>query len=480
MRKKVRKYIESWQMIGRGDRVIAGISGGADSICLLFVLLELKEEMGFEVAAVHVNHGLRGESAKRDEKYVREVCEKSGVRFFLFREDVGGYARSRRLSVEEAGREVRRSCMEKARCQWDGTCIALAHQQNDNAETVIFNLCRGSGLRGMGGIPPKSGVWIHPLLCLSRQEIERYLKDREISYCTDETNLEECYTRNRIRKRVIPYLEKYVNERTVEHIAQCAETIRGAGEYVEEKTAEYVKSCIKTENAGEILLREDGFKRVPETLKKGVMREALCVAAGAKRDIGAAHVAAACDLLDRQAGRMAKFPYNVEAYRNYDGLLFRNCNAAQKPGVKEKAEFWMNIFENESATFPEKNYTKWFDYDIITNICVDRKFIPLDMSLFVSERRYIAYEPCEAEHTEEEARQLLQNRLSSKLMDYEEKGYKIIDHAFDVSKEQTAYKARGKIVMSVSNMGQKDVAEEELLLKQSGKEDDDGTGADRS
>ena len=100
MRKKVRKYIESWQMIGRGDRVIAGISGGADSICLLFVLLELKEEMGFEVAAVHVNHGLRGESAKRDEKYVREVCEKSGVRFFLFREDVGGYARSRRLSVE--------------------------------------------------------------------------------------------------------------------------------------------------------------------------------------------------------------------------------------------------------------------------------------------------------------------------------------------------------------------------------------------
>ncbi len=367
MRKKVRKYIESWQMIRRGDRVIAGISGGADSICLLFVLLELKEEMGFEVAAVHVNHGLRGKSAKRDEKYVREVCEKAGVRFFLFREDVGEYARNRRLSVEEAGREVRRSCMEKARCQWDGTCIALAHQQNDNAETVIFNLCRGSGLRGMGGIPPKSGVWIHPLLCLSRQEIERYLKDREISYCTDETNLEECYTRNRIRKRVIPYLEKYVNERTVEHIAQCAETIRGAGEYVEEKTAEYVKSCIKTENAGEILLREDGFKRVPETLKKGVMREALCEAAGARRDIGAAHVAAACDLLDRQAGRMAKFPYNVEAYRNYDGLLFRNCNAAQKPGAKEKAEFWMNIFENESATFPEKNYTKWFDYDIIKN-----------------------------------------------------------------------------------------------------------------
>lgn len=367
MRKKVRRYIENWQMIGQGDRVVAGISGGADSICLLFVLLELREEIGFEIAAVHVNHGLRGESADRDEAYVREVCVREGVRLFAFREDVGGYARSRKLSVEEAGREVRRACMERARCQWGGTCIALAHQQNDNAETILFNLCRGSGLRGMGGIPPKNGVWIHPLLCLSRQEIESYLKDREIPYCTDETNLEEHFTRNRIRRHVIPYLEEYVNGKAAAHMAQCAEAIRETGEYVEEKIAEYVKRCIKTENDGEILLREDEFKLVPAALKQGVMREALCRAAGARKDIGSVHVDAACALLGRQAGRMAKFPYNVEAYRNYDGVLFRNCTAAQKPRAEEKADFWMKIFENDSATIPEKNYTKWFDYDIIRN-----------------------------------------------------------------------------------------------------------------
>lgn len=367
MHKKVRGYIESWQMIRPGDRVIAGISGGADSICLLFVLLELKDEIGFEAAAVHVNHGLRGENADRDETYVREVCEKAGVKLFTFHEDVGEYARRRRLSVEEAGREVRRSCMEKAFGQWGGTRIALAHQQNDNAETILFNLCRGSGLRGMGGIPPKNGVWIHPLLCLSREEIEAYLKDREILYCTDETNFEEHFTRNRIRKHVIPYLEKYVNEKAVAHMAQCADAIRETGEYVEEKTAEYVKRCIKTENQGEILLVEDEFKRVPGALKQRVIREVLCEAAGSRKDISAAHVDAAHALLGRQVGRMAKFPYNVVAYRNYDGLLFRNCAVAQKPKVGGKADFWMRIFENESATFPEKNYTKWFDYDIITN-----------------------------------------------------------------------------------------------------------------
>lgn len=367
MHKKVKRYIESWQMIRPGDRVIAGISGGADSICLLFVLLELKEEMGFEAAAVHVNHGLRGESADRDEAYVRKVCEGAGVRLFAFHEDVGDYAQSRRLSLEEAGREVRRSCMEKAFRQWNGTRIALAHQQNDNAETILFQLCRGSGLRGMGGIPPKNGPWIHPLLCLSRKEIEVYLKDRGIPYCTDETNLEDQFTRNRIRKHVIPYLEEHVNEKAVAHMAQCAEIIRETGEYVEEKTAEYVKECIKSENHGEILLVENEFKRVPEALKQGVLREALCKTAGSRKDISAAHTDAAYALFGRQVGKMAKFPYNVEAYRNYDGVLFRNCDVVQKSAVKGKADYWTRIFENESATFPEKNYTKWFDYDIILN-----------------------------------------------------------------------------------------------------------------
>ncbi len=182
----------------------------------------------------------------------------------------------------------------------------------------------------------------------------------------------------------------------------------------------------------------------------------------------------------RKKGVHAEGEITILTERKYEDSINIRYIAKNKTG-KEVSVFTVQC---NGYRFSLKNPLKWFDnstnYDIITNICVDRKFIPLDMSLFVSERRYIAYEPCEAEYTEEEARQLLQNRLSSKLMDYEEKGYKIIDHAFDVSKEQTAYKARGKIVMSVSNMEQKDVAEEELLLNQSGKEDDDGTGADRS
>ena len=215
MYKKVREYIRAWQMLGAKDKVIAGVSGGADSICLLFMLLMLKSEIGFEIAAVHIHHGLREGTADRDEAYVRDVCEKENVELFVYHENVKDYAKEHRLTLEEAGRKVRRDCFVKVMRQQGGTCIALAHHKNDNAETVLWNLCRGAGLKGMGGISPKNGVWIRPLLCLERIEIESYLEKRGISYCTDETNLEEGYTRNRIRNRVLKkQASKQANKQT--------------------------------------------------------------------------------------------------------------------------------------------------------------------------------------------------------------------------------------------------------------------------
>lgn len=367
MYKKIKRYIESWRMFGPGDKVIAGISGGADSICLLFVLLELRDELGIEITAVHVNHGLRGESANRDEAYVRAVCEREGVKLRVFHRDVGRYAKEHKLTVEEAGRNVRRECFRQTLSECGGSCIALAHHQNDNAETVLWNLCRGSALKGMGGIPPKNGIWIHPLLSINRAEIESYLEKRGIPYCTDETNLEEHYTRNRIRNKVIPYLEQHINEKAVGHIARCAETLRKMGEYIEAETAKYMDQCIRTGEKGEIMLSKAAFEAVPDALKSEVMYGAVCRAAGERKDIGLTHVQAACELLERQTGRRLTLPYGVEVLRDYEGLLFRGRDMPAWQKTAENATFWTKIFENESKTFPEKIYTKWFDYDIIKN-----------------------------------------------------------------------------------------------------------------
>ncbi len=245
MYQRVREYIRRYHMLDKEDRVIAGVSGGADSICLLFMLMKLKEELDLDVLAVHVHHGLRGADADADAEYVRRICDGWGVGLRTFHEDVRKLAGQSGLSLEEAGRDIRREIFLRVRDELGGGKIALAHHQNDNAETLIWNLCRGCGIRGLGGIAPVTGPWIRPLLCLKREEIESYLKNRGISYCTDETNLEDDYTRNRIRRHVIPYLEEQVNRQTVSHMSETMEQMRVLGEYIRQETARYGAGWIR-------------------------------------------------------------------------------------------------------------------------------------------------------------------------------------------------------------------------------------------
>ena len=196
---KVRAYIEKQHMILAEDHIIAGISGGADSVCLFFVLLDLRDRMGISFTAVHVNHGLRGEAANRDEEFVRELCGQYGIPLEVFRVDLESISKKRKQSLEECGRNIRREAFEQIRERCGGTKIALAHHQNDNAETLLWNLARGTGLTGLGGIRPVNGRYIRPLLCLDRNEIEDLLRQRGQGYCTDDTNGDTEYTRNKLR-----------------------------------------------------------------------------------------------------------------------------------------------------------------------------------------------------------------------------------------------------------------------------------------
>ena len=167
----VEKFIREHGMIEKGDVVIAGVSGGADSVCLLFVLCALREKLGFQVKACHVNHGLRGADADADEAYVRRLCLDLGVPCRFFSVNVELTAKKRKQSAEEAGRALRREAFE-AMCREDGgTKIATAHHKDDNAETLLFNMARGTGLKGLGGIRPAAGKWVRPLLALTILEI---------------------------------------------------------------------------------------------------------------------------------------------------------------------------------------------------------------------------------------------------------------------------------------------------------------------
>ena len=389
MYERVRAYVKKYHMLQEKDHVIAGVSGGADSVCLLFMLVKLQKEMRFGLTVVHIHHGLRGESADADENYVRALCEKLDVELLAFHEDVGRYAKEQKLTLEEAGRNVRRHIFEEVCHRKNGTRIALAHHQNDNAETLLWNLSRGCGLKGIGGISPVDGKYIRPLLGVRRQEIEEYLKENNIDYCTDETNLEDHYTRNRLRNHVIPYLERKINPRAVSHMADTMEQMRTVWAFMEEEVEKCRKYCVKPkqDKADGVVILEEGFRSVNETVRTFLIHELLCETAGRKKDIEQIHVKLVEELMEHQTGRKIMLPYEMTGERCYEGIWLHKVKDKEtaekcydgilldrsdlKTGEKEDAGnepgVHMRMFEQtaETGAFPKKTYTKWFDYDII-------------------------------------------------------------------------------------------------------------------
>lgn len=388
MMEKVVRFIEEYRMIVEGDKVIAGISGGADSVCLFFILLKLREALGTELVAVHVNHGIRGEAAKADEEFVVRLCGQHDVKCMIYHEDVELIAKMRKQSVEEAGRMVRREAFEKALLQEEGTRIAMAHHQNDNAETLLMNLARGTSLKGLGGILPVNGRVIRPLLCVSRKEIEDYVAGLGCGYCQDETNDRDEYTRNRIRHLVIPVLEEQVNSQAVRHMNEAMEQLRLVQEYMELQMGEAGSRCLR-EPPGGIQLLKTEFEAQPHVLQRMLVRQCIANAAGAERDISKVHVEAVLGLLEKQCGRSRSLPGGIRAVRNYEGVLLERMGKADGgipgkllkiPGTTIIPELNLTICSRilekpkdfSVNQIPRKTYTKWFDYDIIKGSLIVR------------------------------------------------------------------------------------------------------------
>ncbi len=203
---KVKKIIEKYKLITDDIKTVAvGFSGGADSVCLLDILTSLKDEYDIIVKAVHVNHNIRGEEAKADELFVREFCESRGIELYVYSIDVPTLSKQRKISLEECGRQVRYECFEKASCD----AVAVAHTLSDSIETMLFNLARGTGAKGLAGISPaREPDIIRPLISCTRKEIEEYCSARSLEFVTDSTNLSDDYTRNHIRHNIVPAFEK--------------------------------------------------------------------------------------------------------------------------------------------------------------------------------------------------------------------------------------------------------------------------------
>lgn len=367
---RVFEYIQQNRMMINGDRVIVGVSGGADSMCLLFLLCELRQRLGIMVSALHVHHGIRGKGADRDAAFVEEYCRNHDIEYILERIDVPKEAQRTHETIEEAARRMRYECLLKRAACMEAK-IAIAHHQEDQAETVLHNMLRGSSLKGLGGIRAvreQEGIMIiRPMLCLSRAEIEECLRLKGIEYVTDETNLQLEYTRNKIRNMILP-LAKEINQGAIRHIVRLAEDISEADEILCELSDDCAKKYISGENdirISEALLMEKSL------LQRRVIRIAYERSSGRLKDITAEHIAAIQHLLaESQTGREISLPYNIKATKEYGEVVLKKIVQSDESAGQFLSSFRtsLRIIETDSQEYPKEMYTKWFDCDNIKKV----------------------------------------------------------------------------------------------------------------
>ncbi len=408
MQGRVRAYAEKYHMIEPGGRTVAGVSGGPDSVCLLFLLKDLCGEKKNELSAVHVHHGLRGKEADGDETFVRELCRQLKIPLTVYSFDVRRRAEEEKLTLEEAGRLCRYEAFQKEAERLGGARIAVAHHEDDQAETVLFHLFRGTGLRGLCGMEPVRGNIIRPLLGVSREEILDWLKKREIPWRTDSTNEETEYTRNKLRREIFPLVHTEINPRASVHVAELAEELSQTERYLERQTEEAFAACVTVQD-GEILAdREKLLGLDPVIAARTVRRMMECM--GGLKDIDRVHIRLILEIAKKQTGRKIDLPGGIQAGREYGWLRLskktsdgRGCAEAKAEGEKKEekkeerkeeealrpeipgtlcigTQKWN--FELESAqkdqNIPEKTYTKWFDYDKIKRYLEIRRKKPGD------------------------------------------------------------------------------------------------------
>jgi len=318
------RAVDRFGLLGPGEGLVVGVSGGQDSVALLDVLRVLRRDLGLRLHVAHLNHGLRGAQADEDEAFVRQLAAEWGEPFTAERCEVGRIARERGLSVAEAGRQVRYDLFERVRQAEQLDKIAVGHTATDRAETLLMNLLRGAGVDGLASIPPQRGRVVRPLILATRQETEGHCRRRGLSFRRDPSNDDVEHLRAKVRAQLIPLLEREYQPRAGAALARAAELLGADAEFLSDLArAQYQQLA---ERGGEELsLDLEGLLSSPLALRRRVVREAVRELRGEVADLGLEHCDAVLDLArEAQTGKALELPGGVSAEVSYGRLLVRS------------------------------------------------------------------------------------------------------------------------------------------------------------
>ncbi|WP_195940724.1 tRNA lysidine(34) synthetase TilS [Romboutsia sp. 1001713B170131_170501_G6] len=369
---KVLSTINKYKLIEDGDKIVLGLSGGPDSVCLLHILYRLKEKLDIEVYAAHLNHQIRGIEAQKDALYITQLCENLGVTSFVKSIDVPKYCKENGLSVEEGARKLRYEMFEEIKQKTKSNKIAIGHNLNDQAETILMRIMRGTGLQGLRGIEYiRDNNIIRPILDIDRKDIEAYCEEYELNPRIDHTNLETIYTRNKIRLELIPYMKDNFNPNVIESIVRMSNSLKTDSDYIQEESEIKFKEVSNLqENACEIDIQK--YSKLHNAIKVRVLRKGIKHILGDTNFVDQKHIEDIMQLEDnKKIDKMITLPRGIFAYRRKNTILLTN-----KEIVNETIEFCYNLPSNGFIKVKELNLvleTQTMNIDRYKSMKLDKK-----------------------------------------------------------------------------------------------------------
>ena len=309
-------------LFSSGDVVAVALSGGKDSVCLLHLLLSLREELNITVKAVHVDHSIRGKDSENDANFVKNYCEKLGVLVKVFKVDAPRFSKQNNLSLEQGARALRYGVFKSVLDSGFANLIATAHHKNDNFESLLFNIFRGTGLKGAGGIPSKNGGVVRPLLSVTREEIDRYVQENNLPFTQDLTNFSSEFSRNYIRNEIVPKIvERFPN--AVNAGAKFSAICKEEDEFLQKLSSE-------------IITQKDGNLYIPLSSDGVLVKRAIILALsrlGLEKDYEYVHVLDVFNLKNLQSGAKTTLPKNIVAQKEYDYIVLYIDNEQKNQAV---------------------------------------------------------------------------------------------------------------------------------------------------
>ncbi|MEN6445187.1 MAG: tRNA lysidine(34) synthetase TilS [Candidatus Cloacimonas sp.] len=347
--KYLEKYIKDNELIHNGDKLLLGCSGGADSNAMLYLFSRLRVSYNLTLLVVHINHQIRGAESNADEESVKQLCLKLNIPVIIHKITIPPKG-----NLENQARKQRFAAFEKVLECYNFDKILLAHQKDDQAETVLLNLLRGSGISGMAGIKPISGKIVHPMLCFSRKELEEILVQAEISWRTDSSNLDNKFRRNLLRNDIIPKLKQEFNPALSSHLSFISELFDNTDKYFVQRSKAHLKKICLDAQPTKIVLSSPQVLKLPKIERYYLLRKAFETVCGSNNDFFAAHYLAIENILTTPGSKCLYLPHNVTVIKQYEEFEIQwgeNKLKAEKEPMLIESDRIMAVYGNYRFNF---------------------------------------------------------------------------------------------------------------------------------